>query len=394
MTRSERDARTLYRQAWSRHQLGRHAEALELVERAIAADPDQPNAHNLAGWLLLRHLQSRPDARAAAIAHFEEARRRFPDDPVPPCNLADALLETGAVDRAVALMTEAAAGAEWTVISRAENWLGWYHLLQRGDATAALPWLERAVAHAAWWGPAWQNRGRALESTGDAGGARGAYVRALECGDPYDLAMVLARLGAIDRDQDRPRRALSWFRRALHVEREAGGARVDEIAAACAAVEDRLRASDLAFPAADVEERWIVADLAAKQLAHGIDVRAAGDAVRLRFTRALERDEPDPEFGPQAPIAALIAGGRHDDALAALTELERTDVDRLFAHVFLIERAGDDATADGDPTLARRYYALAEDAYAWYASGASAGGEGLARMVDVDRLRRKLRPAN
>jgi len=50
-----------------------------------------------------------------------------------------------------------------------------------------------------------------------------------------------------------------------------------------------------------------------------------------------------------------------------------------------------DAVCDSDPDAARTAYAQAEELFATFASWATAGGEGLARMVDVERVRDKQR---
>lgn len=106
----------------------------------------------------------------------------------------------------------------------------------------------------------------------------------------------------------------------------------------------------------------------------------------------------DPPVAPgfeaaQARFLALCAGGRYAEAesIVSIVYSDGSTVDGSEVEArgaFYEEWA--DAVIDDDPAEARTAYAQAEEYYAQFASWATAGGEGLARMIDVDRVRDKL----
>ena len=89
-----------------------------------------------------------------------------------------------------------------------------------------------------------------------------------------------------------------------------------------------------------------------------------------------------------AALVELVRAGKHDEALA---QIEAASADGYYPELGRAARWEDlgDALATSDAALARFCYGHAHDNFAWHASGASSGGEGMARMLDVHRLATK-----
>jgi tetratricopeptide (TPR) repeat protein len=299
-------------------QRGEPALALAELEQAIEADPDCPNAHNRAGWILCSELHAEPGALERALRHFEEAHRRFPDDPVALVNLADARLASGQVDRAVAVAEAALERA--TTASHAHNWLGYYHLTQLRDLDRALAHLDEATKLGGLFGPAHQNRGLALEARGDLPAAYEAYRTALDAGDAHDVPFVYARMAAIQREWGRRRRALSLFRRALYHERSRAGAREGEIAAAARALSEELGARGAYFPHEREEQAWIEAEVADGRAALGLSAREGVRSFRAFHelaASALAALGRDPRGEAAAAVVRRMLDVARDRALPA-----------------------------------------------------------------------------
>lgn len=87
-------------------------------------------------------------------------------------------------------------------------------------------------------------------------------------------------------------------------------------------------------------------------------------------------------------LVELVRAGKHDEAIA---QIEAASADGYYPELGRAARWEDmgDALAASEPALARVCYGHAHDAFAWHASGASSGGEGMARMLDVHRVAKK-----
>jgi hypothetical protein len=93
----------------------------------------------------------------------------------------------------------------------------------------------------------------------------------------------------------------------------------------------------------------------------------------------------------RARFLGLCAAGRYAEAesMLALVFPDGSDYgEELVSRGAFYEDWGD-AVADDDPAASRTAYAQAEELFATFASWATAGAEGLGRMVDVDRVREK-----
>jgi hypothetical protein len=93
----------------------------------------------------------------------------------------------------------------------------------------------------------------------------------------------------------------------------------------------------------------------------------------------------------RARFLGLCAAGRYAEAESMLTLVfpdGSDDGEEVVSRGAFYEDWGD-AVADIDPAASRTAYAQAEELFATFASWATAGGEGLARMIDVERVRDK-----
>ena len=134
-------------------------------------------------------------------------------------------------------------------------------------------------------------------------------------------------------------------------------------------VRDRVRAIDAAEgPRAPVMRRLAHETLAKidQAIAQSKQVWAAGIDALVQVVRAGHRD-------------------------AAIREVERQCKDDWYPELARAARWEDvgDALVSSDRELARFCYDQAYDNFAQHASGASSGGEGMARMLDVHRLGKK-----
>lgn len=86
-------------------------------------------------------------------------------------------------------------------------------------------------------------------------------------------------------------------------------------------------------------------------------------------------------------VERLARAERWDDLLCQLDTLGKKDPNQLFDSVGSIERGAERAHETGCSEQALALLKFAEKAYAIYASGATSGGEGIARMADVERVR-------
>jgi tetratricopeptide (TPR) repeat protein len=367
---------------------GQREQALVVVDAAVAARPDAAQPLNLRGWL--RGLADGADDPKGALHDLEQAleRRRW---------YGDAHLNLGLV--LLGLGDEARAWHEFTTALQTRNCYRPIDChLRLGEIEARRGHLRRALGHF--------RRGAELD-------AGGGYVPALlagvqACGNTlveserYFLHALdeSRRLAALESGTLAPRpaplRSLAKRARALllrlgepslHAVRDA----VDQIFV-CAGVgelpakfSDRSPALVLEVAAASTSTPEPLREPLRELASRWITVQ------RSLYDELLAREEQGPEDpdGPRASIHAHASARRWS---AALTELEAFDITEqtdLLWRAATAEVLGDRAFRDGD-LAAPRLYGLALRDYQQHASDATSGGEGSSRMVDVDRLRRRL----
>ncbi len=115
-------------------------------------------------------------------------------------------------------------------------------------------------------------------------------------------------------------------------------------------------------------------------LAH--ETLARIDAAAAERTRAWDKEV--------ASVVALLQLGRSDDAEQWVTQTSADGFDPELGRAALWESAGNKLRASS-PELAQHCYQRALRNFEEHASGASSGGEGMSRMLDVHRLRDILR---
>jgi uncharacterized protein YqcC (DUF446 family) len=351
---------------------GDHGAALVAMREVLAIDSRFPNAHNYAGWVLL-HWPSRTSTELdAATGYFREAMAVAPADGASLANLCDALVAAGREREAEAEAERETTSSEWNRAAAAYNWLGWRALGSADMIARAIELLRAATARRTWWGLARSNLAKALEIAGRGDEAYAEHATALACKDAFDRAFCYERRAAYETRHGWLRNALGSFRAALADDRERGGARQATYAEVIAWLESQLRARGV-----DVSDTNGVAWLRACEL-----------EIPAGFNARNELGEPLAD--DVIEVERLIRAERWTDAVAALEALRSSDYNKLIDAIgyassgaMLAKRAGRRADA-----IAMQRLLVA--AYEYYASGASSGGEGMTRTLDVERERAKL----
>jgi hypothetical protein len=164
------------------------------------------------------------------------------------------------------------------------------------------------------------------------------------------------------------------MRSALDVERRKRGARTDAYVAATKRLEAELRARGIQFPKA------------------GRTTPAWTQACEDELPPEEWRTELGQRIAPEvAAVEHMLRAGRFDEAIAALERVRATDANNLIDAIGIAENGATRARRAGARAQAIALLRLAHDGYVWYASGASSGGEGMARMLDVERIRDRIR---
>jgi tetratricopeptide (TPR) repeat protein len=346
-----------YEESRAAFERGDHDAALAAIREVLAADPRFPNAHNWAGWVLLKRGQL-----DEAISRFHAAVALAPDDPVPLANLCNALV---------------AAGREADAIAEAEraqfaghHWLGWHFM---AEPERAIDHLRKAVRWRTWWGTARANLGRALELAHRTDEAYEELSIALRCTDDFDRAFCHERMGAYEARHGWLRTALGSMRAALREDDKRGGARRASYIEGIAWIEQQLRAAGIEPAGHESDAAWSLA--CEREIPPGF-------LARDELGRPLADDVIE--------VECLVRAERWADLPAYLEKLRATDYNKLFDAVGDAERGADRARAAGYLTEAIAIMRLVVDAYRYYASGASSGGEGTARMADVRVKEQKL----
>ncbi len=113
-------------------------------------------------------------------------------------------------------------------------------------------------------------------------------------------------------------------------------------------------------------------------------------AQHVLYDELLDLEEPNAQADiTRHELRSAIARRQWEVAFEALARIDRQSEHGVEDIAFFAELLGDRLHRLGDRARANRAWALSEDAFSQFASWATAGGEGLARMVDVKRLRSK-----
>ncbi len=418
-------------EGWARHH---DVDAtLERLDDALAAQPQHVRALAFAGWL-------RSAFRAATLSEFErgcqQLRRALDlktEDARVVANLAEAL--AGAQRGAEALEPAQAWCEAHPTDPAGWNTLGWLQGVALGRPAEGLAALDRAIGLSPWFANARLNRAR-VRLTLQQLDAADEDLRIALRGDCWRPHEVLVRLGELAAARGHLRRALGFFRRA--VERDARGEYAFSLHQAVQTLgsvllqqgryfphvhEDSLRVQQLERSAEPVAPQPLGALAARAQ--HLQEVPALKEACegvrRCAEARVLVATSADQSFALQLEqhggesARRLAADWRaaqlalYEELLAreegAATPFEEALAARDWAacrklvegaedaelRALLSERLGDRLALLDEPAAARDAWGLALTAARAFASWASAGGEGLARMVAVERLEARLR---
>jgi uncharacterized protein YqcC (DUF446 family)/Tfp pilus assembly protein PilF len=349
--------------------------ALASIRAALAADPAFPNAHNFAGWILSRSPRATADLDDAC-AHFRAAMELAPDDPVPLANLLDTLAAAGRDADAIAEAERATAiTRSWDRMAGAHNWLGWRFIGRAGANDRAIAHFRDAIKWRPRWGLAHLNLGKALENADRDDEWYEQFHAALACEDEFDRSWCFERIATYQARRGWFRNALGNLRAALREDDKRGGERRALHVEALVWFEQQLRAA-------------------------GVEPIAPGRETDAAWRRACELEIPpgalaknelgEPLADDVIEVERLVRAARWADAVAQLDRLRASDSNKLFDAVGFAERGAELARAAGARAEAVAMMSHVVAAYEAYASGATSGGEGAARMHDVDRARRTL----
>ncbi|MCY1013026.1 tetratricopeptide repeat protein [Nannocystis pusilla] len=376
------DTRPLYNFADACVAVGQPGEALVPVEAALQRRPDWAEAWNLRGWL--RGVKG--DDPHGGLDDLQQALRHRPW-------YGDAHLNRGRIF--VGLGEHAEAESALRLALRCG-------CFRPGEAHYRLAGLQERRGHLR---RALGHYRRAFE-VGAAEFRQDAAGGVVRCGNAlhhrgafFVHADEQIRLATVDREQRRPRPIAEVL---VEVRREL--ARVPEESADSQLQVGRLGllAAEACFSGHVLEPRWTDQSpaLAIELLAtcftgerHDALRRVAEDVRRIwleLYDELLAREEPDPEASALAEVERLAGERDHSAAISALRAIDVCDDEHLLRRAAVAERLGDHARLHGEVEGALDLYRLAHGDFARYASYATAGGEGMARMLDVNRLNGKL----
>lgn len=431
-------------QRWSRD--GDAAAAVELLDELLAREPAHGAALNFAGWLRTTALAETAFERG--LAQLKAALAVEDPDARAPANLVHALAKGGRAAEARALLEGFLAAHPHH--KQGWNSLGWLQGVEQDDLAAARASLRRAVALDASYGDARLNLARVClkaQQLDEALEHLQAAVRSGTCWRPHE---AWARLGEACAAKGWLRRALEALRRSTEVDQrgeytlatdtniaamtqvlsqrgqyfphphESGvhARRFEQWREGLAAgalpsfreladearrlkggrAEGALEAVIACLDAGALLPQYSGQSMAQELEATGDEALAAfsakwREAFQALYAELLEREEALPEpSAAQGRAEQAAAERRWGAALEALEGVQRESTEQAVTFTAdAAERYGDMAMRVGDRAMALRLYALAENAAAQYASWSTSGGEGTARMVDVTRLRSKVK---
>jgi tetratricopeptide (TPR) repeat protein len=419
------EAEVLYTRAQAQRSAGELRAAVTTLEELVARRPDYPNALNLLGWVFAFELED----LAQGIRMFRRAVEKFPLETVPMANLVEALVASGQPEEAHEVTVAARARKDYW--REAWNLSGWVLAMKLGRVEEGIADLRRAVGMSSWYGDARLNLARALTVANDFDGAYEHFRVAASIGC-FRTHEAFAALGQLDERKGWLRRAMGDYRqavrldarheytaalheainrvgntllrdqkfflhaddehrRARHIERQGYVLQDAPMKAADLIAEARKRPGDHALLIANLEAQALLPASSDKLLAADApDLAELYFPVWMRLYEALlEIEEPTNEA--QAKLFALGRARRWNEALFALREWDHSSEEGITFAAATAERFGDLAMLAGDERSAADLWGISEDAFAAWASGSSSGAEGLSRMVDVDRLRAKIR---
>lgn len=153
---------------------------------------------------------------------------------------------------------------------------------------------------------------------------------------------------------------------------------------------DRMRACMLArelLPEHRAHSFDIDLDAIPDRQARDAVARVAHEWVGVRDALAAElRAREHPPTGPLVELEALAGAKRYDELIEVLEALSKRDPALLVDAIGIAEAAGHQARSELRYRPALSLFRLALLGYQVYASWATSGGEGVARMADVERL--------
>jgi tetratricopeptide (TPR) repeat protein len=361
-------ATVAYERGRAAFERGDHRAALDAMREALKLNPRFPNAHNYAGWILFNWPSRSVAELDAAIADFREAVLIGPWDDAPLTNLCDALVAAGREEEATTQAEQQSNSGERNA-AVAYNWLGWRALSSPATLETAVEHFRAALLLRWSWGVARSNLAKALEMSGHGGEAYEEHARALDCKDAFNRAFSHERRGAFEVRQGWLRNALESFRHALKEDRTRGAANEATYEQTIAWLERELRARGI-----DPDETDRVAWARARELEI-----PAGFGARNEWGEPLADDVIE--------VERLVRQERWADAVAALQALTAA---KLVDAIGYASWGAKRARRAGDFASAIAMQEIVVNAYRTYASWASSGGEGMSRMLDVDRERKKL----
>jgi len=245
LEQDEKNADALHLLGIVHHQRGDHSRAVDLIEQAIASQPNQAAFHcNIAeAYRSLRQLDK-------AVASCREALRINPQYPEALSNLGLALLESGEAEKAANYFEEATSlqpnfAMAWNNLGNArrelDDWEGaleayrqaikiapnLFHahsnlgqaLLEQGELDEALRHCQIALKLNSNFPEAHNNIGNVLREMGKLEEARAAYNEAMRL--QPNLAMVHNNMGQAAQEQGKFDEAISWYKRALDIDANA-----------------------------------------------------------------------------------------------------------------------------------------------------------------------------
>jgi tetratricopeptide (TPR) repeat protein len=378
------DTRPLYNFGEACASLGQPEQAMAAIEAALARRPDWAELFNLRAWLT----GVKGDDPKAALGDLDAALRRRPWYGDAHLNRGRVLIKLGEHDQAedafaTALRSQCfrPAEAHYRLAALAER---------RGHLRRALGHYRRAIELGA--GDLTDEASQAVQRCGTALVTRGAFfLHALD--DNF-------RSRNDSDEQPRPRALTQLVARVRH-ELAAIPEQPDDIP--ISAGRAGLMAAETCFKEQHLAPGWadqsptVALELMATRFTgrRHDELRELADDVRRAwlalYEELLEREEPPRHWSDELAAIARLGGERNfAAATAALREFATGDEPRLLGRAALAERLGDRARMLGDDAAAAGLYAIAEDDFSQYASWSTSGGEGMARMVDVNRLRQKL----
>lgn len=420
--------------------------ALKALDELLRLEPRHSQALNFAGWLrTLSPAVEGSDETALGLIQLREALETGDPDPRIPVNLADALGLRGrgaeAIPRLRAWLSKhPKQPTVW-------NSLGWLLGVLGNDDAGAVEALNQAIALNRWLSATHLNLARVHLKSQRIELGEHALLNALRAHEPHRPHEGWLLLGEVHRSRGHLRRALGAYRRSFEL--DPGGelkAQVEPRIAAVAgalqqagkyflhAVEDSLRAQawqsgsidwslpitlrelsrfaeaarfqvpedaalqliakvcDTARLPADSADRSAAVEL--EQLGVSPELVSAWRATQLAlYGELLALEEPSPLLDERERKLTAAAARRDWPAATALLASMAGERDPDPALVLAAgESLGDAAWRVGDVEVARSAWERALGAAQRFASWASAGGEGLARMVAVNRLKSKLDP--